>query len=110
MSTPPTPDRHPLARVARAVGTVRAVISAVLAVPAVAVLVATDLPAALDVALAALVALLATLGPLLGAFGVKTRGETLVTPVADPRDNEDRQLVPVEAGPGGAYNVTGLTG
>ncbi|MGW4114835.1 hypothetical protein ACWEFJ_28505 [Actinosynnema sp. NPDC004786] len=104
--TTPTPDRHPLARVARAVGTVRAVIAAVLAVPAVVALVGADLPAALDGVLGALLALLAAAGPLWTAISVRRRGEQLVTPVADPRDDQGRSLVPAAPGPDGTYGIT----
>jgi len=104
----PTPDRHPLARIARAVGTARAVLQAVLAVPAVALIVGADLPRAVDATLGALVALLATLVPLWTAVTVRRRGEQLVTPVADPRTDDGHRLVPAERGPDGAHGVTDL--
>jgi hypothetical protein len=111
MTTPNTPaDRHPLARVARHVGTVRAVVLAVLSVPAVAVIVGADLPTAVDGVLGALLALLAAVGPLWSAVAVRRQGEPLVTPVADPRSSDGTPLVPVEPGPDGAYGVTGLRG
>lgn len=93
------PDRHPLARIARTVGTVRAAIAAVLAVPAVAVIVGADLPGTVDGVLGALVALLAAVGPLWTAVTVRRQAEPVVTPVADPRDNANRPLVPL-TGPG----------
>ncbi|MDX3661339.1 hypothetical protein PV646_28875 [Streptomyces sp. ID05-26A] len=86
-------DRHPLDRIARTVGTVRAAIGAVLSVPAVLAIVGADLPGAVDGVLGALVVLLAAVGPLLAAVGVRRRGEPLVTPVADPRDNLGQPLV-----------------
>lgn len=91
--TPPVVDRHPLARIARTVGTVRAVVAAVLSVPAVVVLVGADVPTAVDAVLGALLGLLATVGPLWSAIAVRRRGEPLVTPVADPRDDAGRPLV-----------------
>ncbi|MEU4804301.1 hypothetical protein [Actinosynnema sp. NPDC023587] len=35
----------------------------------------------------------------LAAFGVLRRAEPLVTPIADPRDDASRALVPADAGP-----------
>ncbi|MFC6090887.1 hypothetical protein [Saccharothrix lopnurensis] len=112
MTTPdtPAPDRHPLARIARTVGTVRAAVAAVLGVPAVGLLVGADLPGALDAVLGALVVLLGVLGPLWTAVTVRRRGEPLVTPVAAPRTADGRPLVPAESRFPGTYPATDLDG
>ena len=93
-----TPDRHPLDRIAKTVGTVRAAVLAVLSVPAVAVIVGADLPGHLDKVLGAMVVLLNVVGPLWAAVAVRVRGEKVVTPVADPRADDGSPLVPIPGG------------
>ncbi|NUR80732.1 MAG: hypothetical protein HOQ21_09850 [Dermatophilaceae bacterium] len=86
------PDRHPLAGVAAKVGAIRAAVGAAVSALAVVGVLTTDQSAAVDAVLGAVAVLASALGPLWAAFSVKSKGEPLVTPVADPRDNDGRQL------------------
>jgi hypothetical protein len=95
------PDRHPLASIARTVGTVRAAVLAVLSVPAVLAIVGANLPGHLDAVLGAVVVLLNVVGPMWSAVAVRVRGEKVVTPVADPRGNGGVPLVPATTFPDG---------
>ena len=90
-----TPDRHPLARIARTVGTVRAAIGGAVSALAVLGVLTTEQSTAVDAVLGAVAVLASVLGPLWSAFTVKREGEPLVTPVADPRDDRGAALVPV---------------
>lgn len=86
-------DRHPLARIAAEAARIRAAVVGVVAVLAGAGIVSDRLPGALDVLLAAVIALAAAVGPVWTAFAMRNRGEQVVTPLVDPRDDDGVQLV-----------------
>jgi hypothetical protein len=102
--------RHPLDSIAAKVGAVRAAVGGAVSALAVVGVLTTDQSAAVDAVLAAVAVLASVLGPLWSAFAVKKQGEPLVTPVADPHNNDGVPLVAAKQGPDGAYGVTGLTG
>lgn len=102
--------RRPLDSIAAKVGAVRAAVGGAVSALAVVGVLTIEQSTAVDATLAAVAVLASVLGPLWSAFAVKKHGEPVVTPVADPRDDAGRQLVPATRGPDDAYGVTGLSG
>lgn len=92
-------DRFPLDRIAAQAAKVRSAVVGIVAVLAGAGLVTNELPTAVDVLLAAVITAAAAVGPVWTAFTVRNRGEKVVTPLVDPRDDDMIMLVRADGKP-----------
>lgn len=86
--------RHPLKRVAAKVGAVTAVIGGAVSTAATIGAISADQSTAVQGTLTAVSVLATALAALAAAFGVRSAGEPLVTPVADPRADDGTPLIP----------------
>jgi len=84
--------RYPLAAASARKGGWFAGLSGLVGVAVVVGFITQDQANALNVTLVAIGALITTVSPLLTAFGIRRKVEPLVTPVAEPRDDDGNSL------------------
>ncbi|RKT49369.1 hypothetical protein [Saccharothrix australiensis] len=103
--TAPAPDRTPLRGIARRLAVGLAVLGGAVSGLATVGAITAEQSGALQAVLTTTAALGAAVTSALAALGVARRGEPLVTPMHDPRDDAGRRLVPVDAGTDGGRSA-----
>jgi hypothetical protein len=89
-----TITRFPVAAAAKSSGTVWGLVAGLVTLAATFGLVNTEQDTALQVGIGAVAVVVNAVAGLLSAFGVKKKAEPLVTPVADPRNDDGQKLLP----------------
>lgn len=96
--TPPGVDRRPIKTAASEIRNWVGLLSAfITAAGTGGILLSADQVTALQGVLAAVLPIVAAVSVALTAFGIRKRSEPLVTPMADPRDNDGTKLVAIDS-------------
>ncbi|MGW4129507.1 hypothetical protein [Amycolatopsis japonica] len=88
-------DRFPLAAAARSAAKIWTAVGGIVTGLAGVGIITADQNTALQGLLVAVTALVGAGTSAAAAFGVRRQAEPLVTPVADPRDDDGTKLVPI---------------
>lgn len=86
--------RFPLAAAAKSAATVWTAVGGIVTGLASVGIITTDQNGALQAVLVAVTAVVGGVTSALAAFGVRRQAEPLVTPVADPRNDDGQHLLP----------------